>query len=522
MCIKSLLTNGLIVTIFGVFFTSFMAIFGWIGVPQIIKDVSIKTAVFEEDNFVWKTWQDPPYPIYTDFYVFNCTNYDEVLAGTADKPIVKELGPYSYREYRYKFIQNGDNLTNDFSVFYRENRTYYFSRETTPEELDLNDVIYTVNPVFTTLSKFLEALPSGVPYNQIINLIETNLRNANESVFMRVTVDQFVFKGWPLKPYIDLYNTVQNQFPILGLPDLGDLNLPFNITQDLEIGLFTTRNNTNDGLFQVNRGLENYKDFGQILSWGKELNTSSDYLPYWEGGESYCNKIRGCDGTVFPAYGLNVSERLYVYQTDLCRAVYASYVHDENYRDILARKFTIPREVLANYKENPENVCFCRDLSETPDEARCPKTGALSVGACYADAPIVGSNPHFFEADENYISGVEGLNPNQSLHQTFFLLEARTNVLLKASKRVMLSFALSKTRLSATNNLKSVFLPMMWYEETATIDDETYNKFQIFTTVDIVLWVFLSVGIVLTLVGLGLISYHFYLENKKSLAEKVA
>ena len=35
-----------------------------------------------------------------------------------------------------------------------KNRTYYFSRETTLEELDLNDVIYTVNPVFTVSYSF--------------------------------------------------------------------------------------------------------------------------------------------------------------------------------------------------------------------------------------------------------------------------------------------------------------------------------------------------------------------------------
>ena len=50
---------------------------------------------YTTDYIFSKTWQDPPYPIFTDYYVFNCTNYDEVLAGA--KPIVKELGPYSYR-----------------------------------------------------------------------------------------------------------------------------------------------------------------------------------------------------------------------------------------------------------------------------------------------------------------------------------------------------------------------------------------------------------------------------------------
>ena len=45
MCIESLLTNGLIVTIFGALFTVFTATFGWIGVPQIIDDIGKKVCL---------------------------------------------------------------------------------------------------------------------------------------------------------------------------------------------------------------------------------------------------------------------------------------------------------------------------------------------------------------------------------------------------------------------------------------------------------------------------------------------
>ena len=41
--------------------------------------------------------------------------------------------------------------------------------------------------------------------NQIINRIDTVLQSSGEGVFMKVTADQLLFKGWPLKPYIDLY-----------------------------------------------------------------------------------------------------------------------------------------------------------------------------------------------------------------------------------------------------------------------------------------------------------------------------
>ena len=57
--------------------------------------------MLKEDGFVWNIWSDPPFPIYTDFYIFNCTNAEAVLKN-GSKPIVQELGPYSYRSVFYK------------------------------------------------------------------------------------------------------------------------------------------------------------------------------------------------------------------------------------------------------------------------------------------------------------------------------------------------------------------------------------------------------------------------------------
>lgn len=104
------------------------------------------------------------------------------------------------------------------------------------------------------------------------------------------------------------------------------------------------KNDSNDGLFLVNRGTSDYRLFAKIEAWGKTLETSSAYLPYWPGEKSYCNEIRGTDGmklplknihlfynelkyalstqlpqgTLYP-YGIDVNEKIWVYQTDLCR-----------------------------------------------------------------------------------------------------------------------------------------------------------------------------------------------------------
>ena len=38
-------------------------------------------------------------------------------------------------------------------------------------------------------------------------------------------------------------------------------------------------------------------------------------------------------------------------------------------------------------------------------------------------APLIGSNPHFYNGDTRYISGVEGLKPEKSKHETVIILE---------------------------------------------------------------------------------------------------
>ena len=57
--------------------------------------------------------------------------------------------------------------------------------------------------------------------------------------------------------------------------------------------------------------------------------------------------------------------------------VYEQY---ETYADLPGRRFILPKSVLENRTNAPENECFCLDKE---DEGVCPNTGALFVGACY-------------------------------------------------------------------------------------------------------------------------------------------
>lgn len=80
-------------------------------------------------------------PLYLDVYFFNWTNPEDFLDETT-KPIMKEIGPYRFREVRdKKNITFNDNST----VSYRTVSTFYFDENNSNGTLD--DVITQLNIV---------------------------------------------------------------------------------------------------------------------------------------------------------------------------------------------------------------------------------------------------------------------------------------------------------------------------------------------------------------------------------------
>lgn len=51
--------------------------------------------VLVEGSRVFESWKTPPPPVYMEFFFFNATNLDQILAG--GKPEVTQVGPYTYR-----------------------------------------------------------------------------------------------------------------------------------------------------------------------------------------------------------------------------------------------------------------------------------------------------------------------------------------------------------------------------------------------------------------------------------------
>ncbi|XP_053559378.1 lysosome membrane protein 2 [Bombina bombina] len=390
-----------------------------------------EATILKNGTEVFEAWVNPPPPIYMQFYFFNVTNPLEILSG--ETPVVDEIGPYTYREYRPKedivFLNNGTEVSAVTP------KTYVFERNLSVGDPQI-DLIRTVNiPVVTLLEMFKN--------NKVLKpIIEGTLKTYNEGVFITRSVHELLW-GYRDPVLAVVHNFIKN---------VSDT-----------FGLFYKMNTTNDGDYVFGSGSANYMEFTQIVKWNGKKN-----LDWWTSNS--CNMINGTDGTTFHPL-INKDDILYFYSSDLCRSLYAVYEHSEIVKDIQAFRFSIPADVFANVSINPDNAGFCVPAGN------CLPSGLLNVSACKQGAPIILSSPHFYQADESIVKSIVGMNPKKEDHETFLDISPLTGTLIQAAKRIQINVYIRKIEnFKTTENLKTLFFPVMYLNESMVIDDDSAKK----------------------------------------------
>uniref|UniRef100_A0A673A8C7 Lysosome membrane protein 2-like n=1 Tax=Sphaeramia orbicularis TaxID=375764 RepID=A0A673A8C7_9TELE len=339
--------------------------------PHFLQGEVEKEVVLKNGTEAFDAFENPPAPIYMQFYFFNLTNPLEMLNG--DRPAVVEIGPYTYREYRpmedVNFQENGTKVA---AV---NPKTYIFQRNMSrgPE----TDLIRTVNiPAMTVMEKFKDnALAASV--------ISSYMRSQGEGLFITRTVRELLWG------YEDGLLKALSLFQ----PGLDDV-----------FGLFYKNNGSNDGKYVFFTGQGSSKDFARVDTWN-----GNSSLDWWTSDE--CNMINGTNGAFFHPV-VTKNETLYMFSSDLCRSLYAVYEEDVTVKGIPGYRFTPPSKVFANLTVNPDNAGFCVPAGN------CLGSGLLNVSACKQGAPIIMSSPHFYQADEKFVKDVFGMNPKKEEHQT--------------------------------------------------------------------------------------------------------
>ncbi|KAK2503489.1 hypothetical protein MC885_010437 [Smutsia gigantea] len=321
-----------------------------------------KNIVLRNGSETFDSWRKAPLPVYAQFYFFNVTNPEEILSG--ETPQLEEVGPYTYRELRNKMdIQFGDNGTTVSAV---SKKTYIFDRNQSVGD-PTTDLIRTLNiPVLTAMN--------WAQIHFLRELIEALLEAYQQTLFVTHTVDELL---WGYKDEI---------FSLINIfkPDIS----PYF------------------GLFYGGTLFAGMKEgFLAIASIRTDPGIRS--LDWWTTDR--CNMINGTDGDSFHPL-ISKDEVLYIFPSDFCRSVYITFSDFDSVQGLPAFRYEVPKEILAN---TSENAGFCIP------KGNCLGSGVLNISTCKNGAPIVISFPHFYQADERFVSAIEGMHPNKEYHESF-------------------------------------------------------------------------------------------------------
>uniref|UniRef100_A0A2K5QIY4 Scavenger receptor class B member 2 n=1 Tax=Cebus imitator TaxID=2715852 RepID=A0A2K5QIY4_CEBIM len=185
-------------------------------------------------------------------------------------------------------------------------------------------------------------------------------------------------------------------------------------------GLFYEKNGTNDGDYVFLTGEDNYLNFTKIVEWNGKTS------------------------------------------------VYITFSDYESVQGLPAFRYRVPAEILAN---TSDNAGFCIP------EGNCLGSGVLNVSICKNGAPIIMSFPHFYQADERFVSAIEGMHPNKEDHETFVDINPLTGIILKAAKRFQINIYVKKSDdFVETGDIRTMVFPVMYLNESVLIDKETASR----------------------------------------------
>lgn len=430
---KVLLVLGVIGALFLIFGCVSLIVFDKIIHSEVSKQVPLN-----KKGQIYKQWKNPKVPIYFQVWAFDIVNHLEVLQG--EKPAVIQKGPYTYRETRIKhdikFFDNG-------TVYYKERRSFVFDRSKS---------VGSESDTITSVNLAVAAVMSIVRYEpQLLRtMVDGAFKFWNETLFVKTSVHDML---WGREDNI--------------LKAVTDIAKAFNVTLPINdtVGLLMGKNNSDTGEYVIHSGQNGLSDFANIISWNGERK-----LSVW--CSEYANSINGSLGIFFPPFVTKDKDQT-IFSTDLTRSLSLTYQKEEKLHGITLYKFYAPPHTFANVSINPLNAGFCTPLGQ------CLPSGLLNMSNAYFGAPVVASNPNFLYCDAEVVESVKGIHPDREAYESHLSIEPLTGITMDVAKRMQINLHLQKIDdFPETYNLGSIFMPIMWLNESAKIPSDQAQDFK--------------------------------------------
>lgn len=227
--------------------------------------------------------------------------------------------------------------------------------------------------------------------------------------------------------YNDLLLTALKALPA----KLGIVVPPFN-----KFGYFVDRNGSAvyDGQFEMYAGQSSqFARMGSLTKWNYSNKTR-----YYR---DECSRVNGTSGELWPMH-MGPKADISLFITDLCRPLTLAYQQNHERYSIVGSRWVGDYRVFDNGERYAPNKCFCpRRKAACPDLA----AGVHDMSECRYGAPLFASFPHFYLANETYVTSIGGMKPNQSLHEFAISLEPTTGVPLDIDAKLQINTFLQPT-----------------------------------------------------------------------------
>ncbi|CAG9129052.1 unnamed protein product [Plutella xylostella] len=315
-------------------------------------------------------WKETPIPMYLECFMWNITNMREILAGTAAKVEVNQMGPYVYRESHSKTnITFKDNGT----VSFFNQRFWHYEPEMSNGSL--SDRITSINPIVVSIAYMMR--------NERLILrpgVDAFLRIFHRNMFVTANVSSWLFDGID-DPVLDI---AQN---------ITEIDIPYD-----KFGWFYDRNGseTFDGQFLMDTGANDFSQLGNIVKWRNSNRTLY---------RDQCGEVKGSTGELWaPELG---QPEVTIFAPDICTYMTLHKQGPYSTEGIDGVMYAANDSVFDNGYKYGSMACYCDEVRDN----ECLRPGALNVSSCRLGAPAFVSMPHFYNADPYYPSKIEGLDP---------------------------------------------------------------------------------------------------------------
>ncbi|XP_060519996.1 sensory neuron membrane protein 2-like [Cylas formicarius] len=474
------------------------ALLGFKIIPDLIEDKIWEKKVLRMNTEQWDVFLKMPFPVTFNVYLFDVQNPDEVMSGA--KPVVKEKGPYTYKLNRWKSNITWDQKSDEISYF--EYERYQFDEDATKPLFETDTVTLLNIPYNSILLTTEHLMPSAM---SMLDPALPSIFGELNDLFVRVKVKDFLWAGLRFCRDGDSENFAAK---MVCKQIKNKLKSTKQMRLEGEVIVFASlyyRNDSHHGYFTVKSGQHHETKTGKLTKVNNQTQMTT-----WLGEASACNQIQGLT-SVFPN-DVQKDFNFDVFSEDICRTISMTFKSEEVVDDVAAYKFAAMGTTFS-YSKDGGGDCFCINRTMNLDGTYgCLFDGVGDLTTC-TGGPVLVSFPHLLYGDERYLRGVEGMRPEEGLHETFVLLEPITGAPLKVMKRVQFNmFIRSIDGITALENVTHSLMPVFWIEESLTLpqsylDAIKYSAIKSVFILKIVRWIVVAVGMSLVFISLFMFFY---------------